>query len=214
MASEPRRSRAWRLEHTWWLFLILLSVGFFSWASFAYIAYRTKVRRWFAWAAGYGAGIVVSFTFLTVGSEDSWQVGVGTVLLLAVWGGSFIHGLAIREEVLDRLSFDEDPRLRTARAQVFTRDAAGELAGRTPTLALEAGIGQDAGSFGGLIDINNAPASELARLPDFTEELATRVVEVREDIGGFDSVLDFATVIDLPPSVVNAIRERVVCLPR
>lgn len=81
-------------------------------------------------------------------------------------------------------------------------------------MALEAGVGQDADTFGGLIDVNHAPAEELARLPGFDETLAAKIVEVREEIGGFDSVLDFATVLDLPPDLMPAVRERAVCLPR
>ncbi len=35
-----------------------------------------------------------------------------------------------------------------------------------------------------------------------------------EELGGFDSVLDFATVLDLRPDLMPAVRERAVCLPR
>jgi hypothetical protein len=208
MPSEPKRSRAWRFEHTWWLFLILFSFGLLSWASFGYIAYRTKVRRWFLWAGAYLGLLGVA------GAAGVASDAAAGFIIIGVWAASFVHGLAIREEVLDRLSFDEDPRLRSARSRMLTREAAEGLAERAPTVALEAGIGQDADSFGRLVDVNNAPASELARLPGFTQQLAEKVVEVRDHIGGFDSVLDFATVLDLPPNVVAALRERAVCLPR
>ena len=207
MASEPKRSRAWRLENSWWLGLILFTMGMASWASFAYLALRTKERRWLVWAGVYLVAVVAAFLLIDVGN-------VGAITLLVLWAGSFVHGLAIREEVLDRLSFVEDPRLRKARSVSVTRDAAEDLAKDSPEVALEAGVGQDAHTFGGLVDVNHAPASELAQLPGFSDELAKKVVQVREEIGGFDSLLDFATVLDLPPDVVSTIRERTVCLPR
>jgi DNA uptake protein ComE-like DNA-binding protein len=81
-------------------------------------------------------------------------------------------------------------------------------------LAREAGIGSTADSFGGLVDVSSAGVAEFAQLPGMSPELARRVVEVRERIDGFDSVLDFATVLDLPPRFVDGLRDRLVCLPR
>jgi len=39
-------------------------------------------------------------------------------------------------------------------------------------------------------------------------------VEVREQIDGFESVGDFANVLDLPPHLLDRIRDRLICLPR
>ena len=62
--------------------------------------------------------------------------------------------------------------------------------------------------------MNGASAEELAQLPGFTVELGRRVVEVREKIDGFDNVDDFANILDLPPRLVDQIRDRLLCLPR
>jgi hypothetical protein len=213
MASEPKRSRAWELEHSWWLFLILLSFGFMTWAAFAYIWLRTKVHGWGIAAFGYLALIVAAMLLLSH-EQDTWEVSVGTVALIACWAGGFVHGLAWRRRALDLLSLDEDPRLREARRRLAQRSGAAELAREHPSLAREAGIGRDADTFGGLIDVNGASAEELAELPGFNLELARRVVEVRQKIDGFDNVDDFANVLDLPPRLVDAIRDRLICLPR
>src|SRR5438552_4317710 len=66
MAADPERSRWWELEHSWWLALIAVGFGFLTWAGFAYVALRTRRKRWFAWAAGYLVLIVVS-TYLPTG---------------------------------------------------------------------------------------------------------------------------------------------------
>jgi hypothetical protein len=129
-------------------------------------------------------------------------------------GSSFVHALIIRREALDRLAVDEDPELRRARSQMTVRRAAGEIARAKPTLAAEAGIGRNQEAFAGLVDVNHASADEFASLPEFTPELAANVVRVRDHFDGFDSVLDFVNVLDLPPRLVDSIRERLICLPR
>lgn len=37
---------------------------------------------------------------------------------------------------------------------------------------------------------------------------------MRERIDGFDNVNDFARMIDLPPTLVDGLRDRLICLPR
>lgn len=214
MSADPERSRWWQLEHSWWLALIALGCGFLTWAAFGYVALRTKRRAWFVWAAVYLALIGVSTYLLDSYEQDDWQLGVGVFGLLGCWVGGFAHGLAIRGEALDRLSLDEDPRLREARRRLRYRGEAGRIAEANPSLAREAGIGTDADAFGGLLDVNSASAEEFAQLPGVSAELARRIVEVREKIDGFDSVLDFANVLDLPPRFVDGLRDRFICLPR
>ena len=214
MAADPERSRWWQLEHSWWLGLIAIGCGFVTWAGFGYIALRTKRVRWFIWAAVYLAVIVVSTYLLDAYDEDQWQVGIGVFGLLGCWVGGFVHGLAIRGEVLDLLSLDEDPRLRDARRKLRYRDEAGRIASANPTLAREAGIGADVRAFGGLVDVNSASAEEFAELPGISADLAVRIVDVRTTVDGFDSVLDFANLLDLPPRFVDRIRDRLICLPR
>jgi len=214
VAGDPERSRAWRLEHSWWILTIVLTLGWLSWVGFAYVGARGRKAAWLLSSAGYFVLGTSGFVLLVMSGSDDWEGGVGTVLTLAAWIGGFAHALVIRGEVLERLSVDEDPRLRSARSRRLKREIAEELARRTPELALEAGVGQEADTFGGLIDVNHASAHEIARLPGFNEELAGKVVDVRDRIDGFDSVNDFATILDLPPRLVDTIRDRLVCLPR
>ena len=131
--------------------------------------------------------------------QDQWQHAAGVFGLFGCWAGGFVHGLAIRGEALDLLSLDEDPRLKQARRRLSYRGAAGRIASANPVLAREAGIGVDAEAFGGLVDVNGASADEFAQLPGISLDLAGRIVAVRDKVDGFDSVLDFATMLDLPP---------------
>jgi hypothetical protein len=214
MAADPERSRWWELEHSWWLGLIAVGFGFLTWIGFGYVALRTKRPRWFAWSGFYLALITVSMYLLDGYSDDQWQVAVGAIGLFGCWIGGFVHALAIRGEALDLLSLDEDPRLKEARRRLRYRGEAGRIAEANPLLAREAGIGADADAFGGLVDVNSADADEFAQLPGISVELAGRIVEVREKVDGFDSVLDFANLLDLPPRFVDSIRDRLICMPR
>ncbi|MGZ8702279.1 MAG: ComEA family DNA-binding protein, partial [Gaiellaceae bacterium] len=86
-----------------------------------------------------------------------------------------------------------------------------------PSRARELGIGRPdvAGAFhGGLIDINNAPADTIDRLPGMNKQLARRIVQVREEINGFSSLEDAGHVLNLKASLVDKIDDRVICLPR
>ena len=66
----------------------------------------------------------------------------------------------------------------------------------------------------GLVDINNAPASALAKLPGVDDALATRIVEARAEVGGFSTVEDLGVALDLAGDLVEDLRGVAVFLPR
>jgi DNA uptake protein ComE-like DNA-binding protein len=66
----------------------------------------------------------------------------------------------------------------------------------------------------GLIDVNNASVSALLKLPGVDDELATRLAEVRAQVGGFSSVEDLGATLDLDGNLVEGLRDRAVFLPR
>lgn len=213
MSAYPERSRWWKVEQSWWIVLIGVSVGFATWLGFGYIGLRLKRRAWIGWATVYLGVLLISAWLLNFPGEG-WQVGVGTFGLLGCWIGGSIHALVIRDQVLDELGAQADPQLRLARQQLSRREVAGKIAVSNPALARQAGIGADPESFGGLVDVNHAGVKELSRLPGIGVDFAARIVEIRERIGGFDSVLDFANLLDLPPRLTDSIRDRLICLPR
>jgi SARP family transcriptional regulator, regulator of embCAB operon len=189
--------------------------GLLSWAAFGYLGLRLRRWAWIVAGACYLALEVVAWVFLGMSRNDNdWQSLAFVLTWFVVWVASSIHALLIRREALDRLAVDEDPLLQQARTRLTVRRAAGEIAREQPLLAVEAQIGRDQAAFAGLVDVNHASADEFALLPGFTPELAANVVSVRDRIEGFDSVLDFANVLDLPPRLVDSLRDRLICLPR
>jgi hypothetical protein len=204
---------------SWWVLLALLPFGWLSWLAFLYAGLRARRPLWLAFAAIYFGGGLASFILVGVdGDPDGgWPGTVGTILGLAVWGGVFVHALAIRRGYLDRMDARENPDLYRAQRELEAREAALRLAKRDPRHARDLGIGRPDlnGSFhGGVVDLNNASAEAIAGLPGIDEELARRAVAIREEVGGFDSVLDFAQLLDVPPHRVERLRDRAVALPR
>jgi DNA uptake protein ComE-like DNA-binding protein len=66
----------------------------------------------------------------------------------------------------------------------------------------------------GLVDVNNASVAALEKLPGIDDQLATRIVEARAQIGGFSSLEDLGAALDLDGDLVEKLRGNVVCLPR
>ena len=118
---------------------------------------------------------------------------------------------------LDALLHPDDPRLARAREHLAEREKARRLAVQNPQLALEAGVGRPdlPGSYhAGLVDINHAPFEVVAQLPGVDAELARRLIAAREEIGGFSSLEDLGSVLDLEGDETERLRTHIVCLPR
>jgi len=203
-----------------WVALTFLPFGITSWAAFVYAGARAHSRRWFAWALVYlvvigaGWGIALSDPEDPV---DTWREDVGVLIIMLGWPASVAHAFGIRRSFLEELDGRHDPALEAAERALERRRRALELAREDPVRARELGVGRPdlADAFdGGLVDLNHAPADAIASLPRMDEPLARRVVAVREDVDGFDSVEDLGSLLGFPARTVERLRERAVCLPR
>jgi DNA uptake protein ComE-like DNA-binding protein len=63
------------------------------------------------------------------------------------------------------------------------------------------------------VDINNAAEEQIATLPSIGFIVAKRIVNVRQERGGFRSVEDLANSVNLSPHVVERIRPLVSISP-
>ncbi len=199
---------------SWWVLLTVIPFGWFAWSAFVYTGLRARRRRWVAYGAAYLAAAAFGTAFI---DEDEYGrfSDVGGIALFGSWLMAFIHGLVIRREYLDRRDVLDNPALREARRKQLERQVASELSRKDAALAELVGVGRPAvaGAFhGGLVDVNNASVEELARLPAFDEQLARKVVLVRDEVGQFGSVNELAMLADLPAPVADAIRDHVVFL--
>ena len=62
-----------------------------------------------------------------------------------------------------------------------------------------------------LVDLNSAPAAELSKLPGIGEELAARIVSLREESGPFASVDGLDDVPGIGEGKIEALRSLVFC---
>jgi len=65
----------------------------------------------------------------------------------------------------------------------------------------------------GLVDVNHVSPAALATLPGITDELVSRITDMRAQVGGFASVDDLGLVLDLPPDVIDQLRDTTIFMP-
>ena len=205
-----------RLTASWWVLLPLFPLGLLSFGAFLYTGLRARERRWIVAAVVYAAVIYAGFALAGSTDEDSVASDVGITLVLIGWAVSFIHAVAIRGAYLERMELVEGEHYDRAEDRVLEREEARRLAREDPARALEMGVGRPdrEGFSGGLVDLNNAPASAIEELPGVSREVAERIVSAREELGGFSSLEDLAHVLELPVGLVDRIRAEAVLLPR
>jgi hypothetical protein len=124
--------------------------------------------------------------------------------------------LAVAIAAEERAAVAGDPNLRAVLRQRERRRIAREIVTADPALATELRIGRpDRGpgfDDGGLVDVNQVPASVLAALPGFDDTMAARVVSARQRIGGLRSGADLVVHADIPNEVAARLDDRLLFL--
>lgn len=198
-----------------WLWLVILGIGFTTWAAFLYIGIRARRRSWLVWAAVYGALLVLSGILDTSSAQPGPAVsGVGALALLAAWLGGTAHAAAIRKDAA-RPRLSGGASLEAARQRIGRRAEGRRLAAKDPVLARELGVGRPdipgSDDFG-LVDVNHAPQAALCQLPGITAEFAQRIVDLRQSAGYFQSGEDLGVTLDLAPNLIDGLQEYAIFL--
>jgi hypothetical protein len=205
-----------------WLMAVLpvVTMGFGAAAPFFFAGVRTGRRRLTLVAVLYMALVVAWVAFMSTGREDVWHAFAGLGAILALGCVATGHAFALRRpsgwgRSLVGLA-PRDP-LAVGRARLERREHARRIARDDPQLADELRIGRpDLRRYfddGGLVDVNHVPADVLAALPDVTPELASAIVASRQHLGSFDSVDDLSVLLDVPPRLVDGLRDVLICRP-
>jgi len=162
-------------------------------------------------AAVYGSAAVAFLYLVNSSSDTSWQANLGVGIGLTFAAVATGHGFAIRQKVQDGPVVTAEDE---ARGRLRRRSKARKLLIDNPPLAQELRIGRPDLSTnfddGGLIDVNHVPENYLTSLPGFDNELARKVVELRETVGGFDSLDDMGVLLNLAPQRLDSARERAI----
>ncbi len=202
--------------HLAWAAVPVLSIGLLGWVPATYAAIRTGRRSWTLAAVLFAAIAVVAAVVVAIaGHNEALTDAAGFLLIVNAAAGS-VHYLAARNSQA-ALPAPGDPRLMSAELRERERAEALAIARQHPSRARRMGVGRPdlPNAFdGGLVDLNNAPADVLERLPGFNAALAQRLVELRAGGAGFSSLADLDLVLDLPPDTLRALADVAVFLPR
>ena len=195
-----------------WVWLSVIPFGLGAWAPI-YAGARAHNRRWAAIGALWSL-IAVAGWVVAIASNGG---GAGGLLIILGWAGAVATSFAIRDRYRKMLGSPFQTAFLGAEGRLADRDRARKLARERPALALEMGIGRPdlpSAQSAGLVDLNNAPADVIARLPGVDDALAQHIVRARNDTHGFTSVEDLGAALDLDGNVVEDLRDCVVFLPR
>jgi len=190
---------------------------------FLYWGFRLRSRRLTAVGATY-AGVACGCLVMvnSPNANGSWQAALGGAVAVALACVGTAHAFVVRHEILGRIlqlrpvHLDTDPE-RKALERIDRRAYARGILETDPLLAYELRIGRPdlPRDFddGGLIDVNHVSAASIARLPDVSDDMASRIVSARESVGGFSSVDDMSVVLGCPPQQLDRLRDFFVCVP-
>ena len=211
----PRRNR--RSHHpgrsilfTVWALVPALTFGWCTAFTFTYAALRMRSALLGCCTAIYAVVSATSFLLLSNANENSWQVNVGTTLVLLEMAVGTAHAFALRPVLMSGPT-PQQVALADANARLRLRWKARRLFVTNSALADELRIGRPdlprRFDDGGLIDVNHAPPSALAEIPGISNELAEQISLVRDGIGGFDSLDDLSVTLGLAPQSLDRAAE-------
>jgi hypothetical protein len=194
-----------------WVWLSVIPFGLGAWAPI-YAGARAHNRRWISYGALWSVIAVIGWV-VAIASNGG---GAGGLLIILGWAGAAATSFAIRDRYRAVLGSPFETAVLGAEGRLADRDRARRLARERPALALEMGIGRPDlphAQSAGLVDINNAPAKAIARLPGVDDAMAQQIVRARDETHGFTSVEDLGTALDLDGNLVEDLRPCVVFLP-
>lgn len=196
-----------------WPYISLIP-AFGAWAPI-YAGVKAHQRSW-TWLGVVWSVIVLIGCVMSSGSSQNSGAGnLAGCLLTVGWVGGIATSFTIRRAYERRMSSSLLAATKVGEARLHDRAQALQIARENPMLAREIGVGRpdEPGALDvGVIDVNNASAGALRRLPGVDDALATRIIETRTQTDGFSSIEDLGTVLDLPGNLVEHLRDRVVFL--
>jgi DNA uptake protein ComE-like DNA-binding protein len=208
----------WEIMNSIWMLWAILTFGFFNYVSFFYAAYRVKQRKWFIWGLIYSIPFILFMFAAEVIDEEHWLNDLIFAIYFIGWIVSIIHVFKMRAEYLLRLearaslkaneleqlkksikkeygTLDAPSTDEIVKNKADMKDEKSNIEGRAPSKTIA-----------GPVDINTATEEEIASIPAIGGLLAKKVVAVRDQEGGFQSLDHFAEALQLKPHVIEKIK--------
>lgn len=199
------RGFAWERKNSWWILFAFLAN---AWIGFFFIWVRARQKRW--QIMGFVFLILQFGSFAIMGTIDETEPI--TDVAAFIWLGAYVAGVAFsfleREEYL----FCRDLLLRK-RADEAAQLAFQETATRNyDELGIVHPMTAASDSYGHeVLDINRCTKADFATLPGISVALAIKAGEYREKHGGFSSLDEFYSVLELKPHFVVQLEDRIKC---
>lgn len=235
-AESLLQDRDWRIKNSLWILgTLFCCCG--TWASFLYVGISAKRQSWLIAAAGYGAAtigltaLIGSAPTAPDGATDSssWQSNVGTLLVLAVWLGGFVHAVVINRTWLRIKAVSDSSPWHATQSHGAVSAAPARGAMNAPGLAhlpppptsvpfppapppyagpVGGGVEPSSRDDRSPIDVNLASLSDLLGLAGLDADSAERAILARQRQDGFRSVEEFISAAQLPPHISENLRDR------
>ncbi len=196
----------------WWVWVSATPMGLGAWAPIVPGKQRGK-PRWIAAGILWSVIALVGWVAAVINEGGG---GAGGLIILG-WVGALATTLTIRPSYVAETASSFARGREAAEQRLAQRREGQRIAAEEPDLAVELGIGRPdlrGAEHAGLVDVNNAPAAVLVKLPGIDDALATRIVELRAELNGFASIHDLGGLIELDGNAVERLQDRVVFLPR
>lgn len=191
----------------------LWSFSLLTWMPFTAIAWRRRRARDWAIAAGYGAATVVG----VIWAENTASIGAEAII--AIMTGASIHAFYTLSQLdrFGRTAARQDTAIANAVAAREHRMQARRILAADPILARDLRIGRPDRprdyDDGGLVDVNNAPASALTGTLGLTETEASQLIAAREGLGLLLNVDDLTVYASIDPRRVHTLHDLIVFGP-
>ncbi|TCS96608.1 ComEA family DNA-binding protein [Hazenella coriacea] len=234
--SITNRGQKWEWLNSIWI-LWTFAFGFFSWISFFYIGFRTKQTKWIISGIIYAIPFILAMIFMDGDNNpnnDHWMVNVTAGLTLFLGIIAIVHAFLVRKEYLLRLSTIKANKINQNEA--LKRKIEAEYGNRVqPTHQPNQSHAhlfeekKEPTSFSpnhhavessstippnqSPINLNLASEEMIASLPGIGTVLARAAIQHRQYRGGFQSLEEFAFLLQLKPHIVERIRPLVVVTP-
>ena len=216
-----------------WLWMLpVFSLGLLALVPLITIAAKAKKPKAWWWAGGLSVTWLLGFVLIGSGPDgsDSALGDVGGTLYFGAWIGSVVYSLVMGPKVPWAVKGHYVPlappppppvdpnaaAVAGVQASRLKRDEARELVRRDPMMARDLLIGrpdlQRQYDDGGLVDVNSAPEQVLAQWLSLTPTQSGRVVEVRQQLGGFEHVDDLVNFAGLEPATFDRVKDRIILL--
>ena len=220
------------LSGVWYFLVTTGSLGLLAWVPFAHAAARMRSRVHAVQASVYAALsslVIVLFAIAPVDADGntvgigSTEVGIAMLTLVGLMAAGVSQQIPMRRAAYElpggsqhvrRHGAPIDPAIARVLGARARRVKSREIAAKDPLMAHELGIGRPELTRdyddGGLVDLNAATAKSIAKLCEVPPDVARAIVEARTTTGGFMSVEDVFSLVDMPLASWSVVRDRAV----